>query len=220
MMNRITFFIDGWFMRKSIMQAKTFEYTAKNIRRYCGLHLSRYPNRQLVRIFYYDTEPLMVRGHNPLTNKPIDFSKSDVAQNQIALLEEIKGTPSMALRLGKTIWRDNGWVINPQKMRKLLQGEITVDDLEEKDIKPTIEQKAVDMKIGIDITSYALKKLTDTLIVISGDADIVPALKQARREGLVVVLDPLRRHIQDDLKEHVDYLRTMFKEGTRLWQDR
>jgi hypothetical protein len=34
------------------------------------------PYRQLYRIFYYDCPPLTKKAHNPITGKPIDFSKS------------------------------------------------------------------------------------------------------------------------------------------------
>ena len=62
------------------------------------------------------------------------------------------------------------------------------------------------MKMGLDIASVATKKLADLLILISGDADIVPALKFARREGMQVGLDPLRNPIQRELSEHVDFI--------------
>ena len=39
------------------------------------------------------------------------------------------------------------------------------------------------MKIGLDITMIAIKKLADLLIIITADADIVPALKVARRDA-------------------------------------
>ncbi len=51
------------------------------------------------------------------------------------------------------------------------------------------------MKIGLDIALIAMKRLADLLIIITGDADIVPALKLARREGMQVGLDPLGRPI-------------------------
>jgi hypothetical protein len=38
-MNRVAFFIDGWFMRKHIMTLNAFAYTAGNTRRYCLAHL-------------------------------------------------------------------------------------------------------------------------------------------------------------------------------------
>lgn len=71
-----------------------------------------------------------------------------------------------------------------------------------------IEQKGVDMKIGLDIASLSFKKQVDQIVLISGDSDFVPAAKLARREGIDFVLDPLFNHISADLSEHIDGLRT------------
>lgn len=72
----------------------------------------------------------------------------------------------------------------------------------------SIEQKGVDMKLGLDIASLAYKKQVDKIILISGDSDFVPAAKLARREGIDFILDPLFNHIAPDLSEHVDGIRT------------
>ena len=40
------------------------------------------------------------------------------------------------------------------------------------------------------------------------EKDFVPAAKQARREGLDFILDPMRLSIKDDLYEHIDGIRT------------
>lgn len=96
--------------------------------------------------------------------------------------------------------------MSSQKFKDLINNKINVDDLTPEDVSPRIEQKAVDMKIGLDIAMIATKRIADTLIIISGDADMVPALKLARQEGMKVGLDPLRHHIHDDLSEHVDFI--------------
>ena len=64
------------------------------------------------------------------------------------------------------------------------------------------------MRIGIDISSMAFKKQVTQIILIAGDSDFVPAAKQARREGIDFILDPMRNHIPDDLFEHIDGVRT------------
>jgi len=203
-MSKVVFMIDGWFMRKRIYQLKKFYYNGANIRKYCLNFLKE--DDKLYRIFYYDTEPLMEKGHNPITKEFIDFKKTSVAIAQDKLFRSIKGTPHFALRLGKTIWRNNEWILDYDKFKKLIHKNLSVDDLNGKDIKPRIEQKAVDMKIGLDIALIALKKIADLLIIITGDADIVPALKLARREGMQVGLDPLRCQVQPELAEHVDFI--------------
>jgi len=198
--------IDGWFMRKRIYELKKFYYNGKNIRDYCIKFLRK--DDKLYRIFYYDTQPLMKKGHNPITKNLIDFKITSVAKTQEKLLKSIKETPNFALRLGKTVWRNNEWVLKYHKFKELIDKNISIDDLEENDVKPRIEQKAVDMKIGLDIALIAIKKIADLLIIITGDADVVPALKFARREGMQVCLDPLRCPIRPELSEHVDFIKS------------
>ncbi len=205
-MRKVVFMIDGWFMRKRIYKFKTFYYTGKEIRKYCVSHLKK--GDHLYRIFYYDTEPLDRVGHNPITKKAINFGTTKIAIEQKALLESIKTTPNFALRLGKTVWRNKQWLINPDKMKNLLSKTITVDELTEEDFKPRIEQKAVDVKLGLDITYIAMRKLAELMIIITGDADIVPVLKFARTNGMQVCLDPLRSHVRPELSEHVDFIET------------
>lgn len=83
----------------------------------------------------------------------------------------------------------------------------SVNDLKDEDFAPGFRQKAVDMRIGIDIASLTLKKQADTIILVSADSDFVPATKLARREGVEVILDPLWHTFHSDLHEHIDGLR-------------
>ena len=70
-----------------------------------------------------------------------------------------------------------------------------------------MHQKGIDMKIGIDIASLALKRFVDKIVLISGDSDFVPAAKLARREGIDFVLDPMHSsHVENNLFEHIDGL--------------
>lgn len=208
-MSKVVFMIDGWFMRKRIYQLRSFFYNGPNIRSYCEQHLSS--SDSFYRIFYYDTEPLLDKGHNPVTKTFVDFSKTAVASSQLELFDSIRNTPNFALRLGKTIWRNNSWLLRPATFKSLLDRKITVDDLTQYDVEPHIEQKAVDMRMGLDIAMIAMKRLADTLIVITGDADLVPAFKFARREGMMVGLDSLGCPVQPDLREHADFFSSFFQ---------
>ena len=71
------------------------------------------------------------------------------------------------------------------------------------------------MRIGVDISSLAFKRQVNQIVLISGDSDFVPAAKQARREGIDFILDPMGASIKDDLFEHIDGIRSnvskMFK---------
>lgn len=74
-----------------------------------------------------------------------------------------------------------------------------------------LRQKGVDMRLGLDISTITLKRQADTLVLVTGDSDFVPAAKIARREGAEVILDPLGQKVDDDLEEHVDGVYSVLK---------
>ncbi len=101
------------------------------------------------------------------------------------------------------------WVIhNKEKEKKLFKGEICITDFTNDDFIYHAKQKGVDIKIGLDIATLALKKLVQKIVLISGDSDFVPAAKLARVEGIIFTLDPMGNPIREDLEEHIDYLTT------------
>lgn len=71
------------------------------------------------------------------------------------------------------------------------------------------------MRIGLDIATVTLKRQAAIVILVSGDADFVPAAKLARREGVQFILDPLWQDVSPDLFEHIDGLRSGFPRPRR-----
>lgn len=90
----------------------------------------------------------------------------------------------------------------------LLNGKKRIEDLTKNDFSILIDQKGVDMKIGLDIASLAYKKQIDQIVLISGGRDFVPASKLARIEGIDFILDSLVEKVKDDLSLHIDGLKT------------
>lgn len=80
------------------------------------------------------------------------------------------------------------------------------------DLELRIEQKGVDMRIGIDIAHLAYKRLIDQMILVSGDSDFVSAAELARREGLDFILDLMGAHTAAVLREHVDGVKSHYAE--------
>lgn len=146
--------------------------------------------------------------YHPLRGEGQDFSKSPSSVWMTQFLNSLKEKRKVALRLGHVSEESAGFYLKPEIMKKLMRSKITLDDIRESDFKFTAQQKGVDMKIGLDISSMSYKKQVNQIILISGDSDFVPAAKLARREGIDFILDPLGHHIKDDLKEHIDGLRT------------
>ncbi len=63
------------------------------------------------------------------------------------------------------------------------------------------------MRMGLDIAALALKRLVETVILVTGDADMVPAMRFARREGLRVGLCTLDHpRIRRELRAQADFI--------------
>ena len=179
------------------------EVVAKTLYTMCMAHVT---DAELYRILVYDCPPLDKKSHHPITQQPVDFSKLPGALFRLRFHEQLKRLRKVALRLGYL--SGHRWIIKPNATRKLLNGSLTLAQLTWTDVEFDINQKGVDMKIGIDITSLALKRMVKQIVLISGDGDFVPAAKLARREGIDIVLDPMWSHIGEALNEHIDGLRS------------
>ena len=125
-------------------------------------------------------------------------------------LSELKKKRKVALRLGTLDVGNAVYTLQYDAVKKICSGTLTSDTLEMRHFEPTIKQKGVDMKLGIDIASLAYKQQVEQIVLIAGDSDFVPAAKLARREGLDVVLDPMEMTISPEqaLLEHIDGLRS------------
>lgn len=160
----------------------------------------------LYRIFFYDCPPLSKKVHRPVSKRSHDFAKDHTSQFRNALHREIKQLRKTALRLGRRDEENASWQINPDKLKQLIAGRVQFNDLTDDDFTFYAKQKVVDMKIGLDIASIAHKRLATQIVLVAGDSDFVPAAKQARREGIDFILDPMWNHINPDLNEHIDGL--------------
>lgn len=219
-MTRTAILVDGGFYRKRatfLWGPKDAEARAKELQAYCHAHIREKDGdvpRQLYRIFYYDCEPIGRRSvYHPLTKRNVDLDKSETYTWTIAFLDELKKSRKFALRLGE-LSNQACYNLKPEVTRELLSGKRSIDSLTERDFMFTAQQKGVDMRIGIDISSLSYKKQVDQIILISGDSDFVPAAKLARREGIDFILDPMWSQIKSDLFEHIDGLETPWKKRT------
>lgn len=201
-MDKVAFFVDGHFMFKRVSLFKSFFLSGPSVRDYCTRHLK--PEEKFYRIFYYDTPPLERVAKTPF-GVETDLGATTSALRQQRLLQSIRETPDMALRLGKVSWQ-NDWLLSESKLKELTAGKHP--ELCDNDFFPNIKQKTVDMKIGLDIATITFKKLADRVVLIAGDSDFSPAAKLARTEGMHVTLDPLGNKVPEDLLEHVDLICT------------
>jgi uncharacterized LabA/DUF88 family protein len=202
-MGKVTFIVDGEFMRKRIISLKAFYFDGPGIRRHCLTHLME--GETIGRILFYDALPFTGKGEHPISG-PVDFSQTPLISRKQQFLQSLRVTPEISLRLGRSAWQAGQWQLDSNRLGELMAGEISVNDIESSDIYPDIRQKGVDIRLGIDIATIAYKHQADRLVLVANDADYVPAVRLAREEGIKVVLDPLWTRAAEDLREHVDYV--------------
>lgn len=217
-MAKTAILIDGGFYRiraRKLWGTKTPQDRASELVAYCGKHLKDRDGsdkRSLYRIYYYDSPPLDDKTvFNPITQQNVQLGVQPAHKWTTDFLAELKTRRKVALRLGK-LSNVAAYMLKPDPLKKLCSGKIAVSDLKNEDLSLTLTQKAVDIKIGIDIIHLAYKRLVDQVLLISGDSDFVPALKLARMEGVDVVLDSMGQSVTDDLYEHIDGLSSHYRE--------
>lgn len=208
--------IDGGFYRKQakyLFGEKTPAQRADELVEYCHRHLKENTRkceyatyRELYRIFYYDCPPSEKVVMHPLTQRSVNLARSEINQWSKDFFDELASKRKVALRMGELLESTAGYMLSPLALKKLCRKEITVDDLTDKDFRLEIQQKGVDMRIGLDIASLAQKRLVDQIVLIAGDSDFVPAAKHARREGIDFILDPMWHTIKSSLNIHIDGL--------------
>lgn len=207
--------VDGGFYRKrakSLFGGKTPHDRAKELQDYCNQLLrSKFENRCLYRIFYYDCPPSDKIIYHPLTGKSVNLKMSDEYKWMTDFLAELTKMRKLALRLGRMSDEAAQYQLKYDVLKKLFREDISLKDISENDFQLSFKQKGVDMRIGVDISSLSFKKQVQQIILIAGDSDFVPAAKQARREGIDFILDPMESHINNDLFVHIDGIQSATK---------
>lgn len=153
----------------------------------------------LLRIYFYDAPPATSTAINPLNGQSVNLGRTETHGQRTRFLDELELRPNIALRRGEL--SVHGWRVRKGALKEIARSRrlLCGDDLE-----LHLEQKGVDLRIGLDIARLALRRLVEVLVVVTGDSDMVPAFKFARREGLRVLLDHLGGPVKRDLKAHVD----------------
>lgn len=218
-MRRVAVLIDGGFLLKRLPrlvdreELRDPEKVARRIGWIVANHLQKINETEqvankfslLYRTFYYDARPYSERGHRPITRKALDYSCSEEFVFRSNLFDHLRRSPFLAVRLGDVRKEtDRSWILRSTVQNDLLARKRTVEDLVDEDFVPALHQKGVDMRIGLDMAALALKGQVDTIVLVTGDSDFVPAAKLVRREGVRLVLDPLWQNVDPGLFEHID----------------
>lgn len=187
---KIIILIDGGFLRVHARKANK-SYTPDFIEKFA--HSCKSADEEVFRVLYYDCAPYAGSVKLPVTGQAHQFQGSD------QWLHELSRKDLFAVRRGILKFRG----FKPKRTPVAQQGPLT-----DADFVPDFEQKGVDMRIGLDIASYASNRAADRIVLVSGDTDCVPALKYGRRSGLqTVLIQPPGTHLAPELLAHSDFTR-------------
>jgi uncharacterized LabA/DUF88 family protein len=201
MEKRFSVLLDGAFFVRKLQQKLKAKPTVDDVTREIDLICSHriFSGFDLLRIYYYDAPPASGKLKNPISGAEVDLSKTQVFKQNQSFHDALELKPNIALRLGEV--SANGWKLTRKALEdsNLPNRNLTADDF-----AMDVEQKGVDLRIGLDIARLSLGRFVHTILVVTGDSDMVPAFKFARREGIRVVLSHMGHGIKRELRAHAD----------------
>jgi len=196
--------LDGGFVCKRLYRKLGKKHaTAQNILDECTRIRSHdaLSDGQLLRIYYYDAPPATGQLTNPISGKTSNLGQSPIFSRATSIHDKLELSTDFALRLGELVQR--GWKFKERALKQIAK---KARNVKASDLEPNFKQKGVDLRIGLDIARLSLGALVDVIVVVTGDSDLVPAFKFARREGVRVYLDHLGAPVMRDLKAHTDLI--------------
>jgi uncharacterized LabA/DUF88 family protein len=192
MSKKVIILIDGGYLRaKAKIAGKN--YNPAFIEKFASG--SKTPDEEIFRVLYYDCAPYTGTVRLPISGTSFTFTPSDT------WLAELARKDLFAVRRG--VFKFRGYT--PKRTPVNPAGSPT-----DADFNPVFEQKGVDMRIGLDIASYAANKCIERIVLVTNDTDCVPAMKYGRKAGLQTVIVELPNgKPAPELIMHADFKRTV-----------
>jgi len=199
--HRYAILIDGGFFLRKLSRVLDRKPDVNDVIEQIGVIRSHemVAGFELLRAYYYDAHPATGKLTNPVSGETINLAQTDVFRRNKAFLEALELRPDISLRAGEL--SPHGWKL---KLSALRDKNLKDRHLNADDFVFDIEQKGVDLRIGLDIARLSLRQLVRTVVVVTGDSDFVPAFKFARREGVRVILRHMGHGVKKELRAHTD----------------
>lgn len=162
-----------------------------------GLAAGRLVGQSLERVYWYDGA----------------FGASDRRYSgQRRALNAIAQTPDLELRLGYLVERQSptehpimAALASTEVGLGLTPGTLLTEFRKHWQFRPQIEQKGVDTLLALDLVSFANRPDSSAAVLITGDLDLVEAVRQARGLGVkVLVATPDQNTVARELKRLAD----------------
>ncbi len=200
MSGKVAILIDGGFFQYMAKKLIGNPPNNENIMQFA--HACARPEEQIFRIFYYNAYPYPGKLRNPLSQAGAGSGKETFVAERTKQFDALAQENLIAFRRGTIQF--NGWKIREKTAADLIAGKRT-SPLTDSDVVADFKQKAVDIKIGLDVAWLSSRRLVEKMILVTGDTDFVPAMKHARREGVqVVVVEFPGQRLSPSLREHSD----------------
>lgn len=194
-MKKAAIFVDGGHLRACARRAHQ-PYTAAFILRVAKALLAS--DEELFRIQYFDCEPFQGSVKMPVSGT------SKTYPGNSSLLTDLSREELVAVRRGVLKFR--GW----ERTRASLKVGAGANALTDADFKPRWEQKGVDLRLGLDMVTMTETRAVDVIVLLTGDTDMIPAMKLVRGRGLQLAgVDLPNGKIVPELKPHLDYFRPL-----------
>jgi uncharacterized LabA/DUF88 family protein len=203
---RYAILLDGGFVTRKLNEKLGHQTTAADVVSLCdeiraNPHVANY---ELMRIYYYDAPPSSETVKMPVSGNEYPLAATERARHAQSLYDQLELTDGFALRMGETRLSPFHWKLKPTKAAQLVKKS---RDLVDGDFSLDINQKGVDIRIGLDMARLALRDMVRAVVVVTGDSDFVPAFKFVRREGVKVMLCTLGHNgARRELKAHADFV--------------
>jgi uncharacterized LabA/DUF88 family protein len=192
MAKQVVILIDGGYLRvKANKAGKTYNPAFID----AFAHKCKVQDEEIFRILYYDCAPYSGIVSLPVSGNQYTFTGSD------KWLFELASKDLFAVRRGVLKFRG----YKPKQTPVNPLGPPT-----DADFAPDFEQKGVDMRIGLDIATYAANKCIERIVLVTNDTDCVPAMKFGRKAGLqTVIIELPNGRLAPELVMHADYKRNI-----------
>src|SRR3990172_9940541 len=201
---RYALLLDGAFVTNKLQHSLNRFPNADDVVDFCD-EIKRKPvlkNLELLRMYFYHAPPAVEVLINPIDRAKLSLANSQVYRENKSLIDKLELKADFALRLGE-VSINREWIVREKALKDIVNNPRYI---QASDIKPDINQKGVDLRIGLDIARIALKQLVGILVVATGDSDLIHAFKFARREGIRVYLETMGHGVKRELKVHADLI--------------
>lgn len=203
---RYAILLDGGFVTKKLRERLKRAATADDIESMCAqiARCEHVANYELLRKYYYDAPPSQETIDLPVSEGVRELATTERFKHAQSLYDQLELRPGFALRMGETRVTPQRWKMKDRAVRQLKR---QPRPLQDNDFDLDINQKGVDIRIGLDMARLALRDLVRAVVVVTADSDFVPAFKFVRREGVQVVLSTMgHKGARRELKAHADFV--------------